>query len=151
MCSFRLYFLVLTPSCQNLCFNKSKDTQIRSARLPIGTYLAELRTRKVLTVNQTFEILLKWLETKDWRQAFETVVPKRKLKDAGNANDAKSVTENIVSEDAMVFYASAVEDATPEEEELATTLDGEVDTVEAVYTAPTGIAIVSGSSDTSNP
>ena len=43
---------------QNLCFKKSQETNIRSARLPIGTYLSELKTRKVLTVNQTFEILL---------------------------------------------------------------------------------------------
>ncbi|KAK7696152.1 hypothetical protein QCA50_000803 [Cerrena zonata] len=41
---------------KNLCFNKSQEHGIRSARLPIGTYLAELKTRHVLTVNQTFEI-----------------------------------------------------------------------------------------------
>ncbi|KZT06515.1 uncharacterized protein LAESUDRAFT_653560 [Laetiporus sulphureus 93-53] len=67
---------------KNLCLNKSRDTHIRSARLPIGTYLAELKTRKVLTVNQTFEILLKWVETRDWEQALWAVIPKRKFHEA---------------------------------------------------------------------
>lgn len=68
---------------QNLCLDKSKEHNIRSARLPIGTYLAEMRTRKVLTVNQTFEILLKWVETRDWEQALYSVMPKRKFNTEG--------------------------------------------------------------------
>ncbi|KAI0340874.1 hypothetical protein BDW22DRAFT_1359711 [Trametopsis cervina] len=68
---------------RNLCLKKSQASGIRSARLPIGTYLAEMRTRKVLTVNQTFEILLKWVETRDWKRALEDVVPKRKFHDRG--------------------------------------------------------------------
>ncbi|KAI0774742.1 guanine-1-methyltransferase-domain-containing protein, partial [Trametes elegans] len=68
---------------KNLCLNKSKEQHIRSARLPIGTYLAEMRTRKVLTVNQTFEILLKWVETRDWEQALYSVMPKRKFNPNG--------------------------------------------------------------------
>ncbi|KAL7282698.1 hypothetical protein ACG7TL_004172 [Trametes sanguinea] len=68
---------------KNLCLNKSKEHNIRSARLPIGTYLSELRTRKVLTVNQTFEILLKWVDTRDWEQALYSVIPKRKFNTEG--------------------------------------------------------------------
>ncbi|KAL1944097.1 hypothetical protein VTO73DRAFT_3282 [Trametes versicolor] len=68
---------------KNLCLEKSKEHQVRSARLPIGTYLSELRTRKVLTVNQTFEILLNWVETRDWEQALYSVIPKRKFNDSG--------------------------------------------------------------------
>lgn len=71
------------PRQQNLCLNKSKEHNVRSARLPIGTYLAEMRTRKVLTVNQTFEILLKWVETRDWEQAIYAVMPKRKFNAEG--------------------------------------------------------------------
>jgi tRNA (guanine9-N1)-methyltransferase len=37
---------------QNLCRDKAQGLAIRTARLPIGTYLAEMPTRKVLTVNQ---------------------------------------------------------------------------------------------------
>lgn len=32
---------------KNLCFEKAESQGIRSARLPIGKYLAELKTRKV--------------------------------------------------------------------------------------------------------
>src|ERR1700733_1072967 len=84
-----------TSSCsngQNLCLNKARDYGIRTARLPIGRYLASLPTRKVLTVNQVFEILVKWVETKDWEQAFYHVIPKRKFQGgiqtkSGPAND----------------------------------------------------------------
>ncbi|KAI0658568.1 guanine-1-methyltransferase-domain-containing protein [Cubamyces menziesii] len=86
---------------KNLCLNKSKEHQIRSARLPIGTYLAEMRTRKVLTVNQTFEILLKWVETRDWEQALYSVIPKRKFNSngrrrggAGSSKGAESTDED---------------------------------------------------------
>ncbi|KAI6100218.1 guanine-1-methyltransferase-domain-containing protein [Pisolithus sp. B1] len=63
---------------KNLCLNKANTSQIRHARLPIGRYVS-LATRKVLTVNQVVEILLKWVETRDWEKAFWAVIPKRKF------------------------------------------------------------------------
>ncbi|KAG6861846.1 hypothetical protein C0995_011143 [Termitomyces sp. Mi166 len=68
---------------KNLCLNKAKESGIRTARLPIGRYLASLPTRKVLTVNQVFEILLKWVETKSWEEALYAVIPKRKFQVGG--------------------------------------------------------------------
>ena len=78
-----------------LCLEKAKESGIRTARLPIGRYLANMQTRKVLTVNQVFEILLKWVETRDWEEAFYAVIPKRKFHDGG-----KSVSKEglVVSE-----------------------------------------------------
>ncbi|KAI0326714.1 hypothetical protein GY45DRAFT_1328584 [Cubamyces sp. BRFM 1775] len=84
---------------KNLCLNKSKEHQIRSARLPIGTYLAEMRTRKVLTVNQTFEILLKWVETRDWEQALYSVIPKRKFNPNGRRRGGGGSSKGAESTD----------------------------------------------------
>ncbi|TFK72059.1 hypothetical protein BDN72DRAFT_390029 [Pluteus cervinus] len=79
---------------KNLCLNKAKESGIRSARLPIGRYLASLPTRKVLTVNQVFEILLKWVETRDWEQALYSVVPKRKFQVGGKGKSNPSKGDN---------------------------------------------------------
>lgn len=62
-----------------MCQNKAQTLNIRTARLPIGTYLAELPTRKVLTVNQVFQILAEYVARNDWRAAFEAVIPPRKF------------------------------------------------------------------------
>lgn len=56
---------------------------MRTAKLPIGSYLASMPTRKVLTVNQCFEILVKWVETKNWEEALYSVIPQRKFQGAG--------------------------------------------------------------------
>jgi len=76
---------------QSLCLNKAKDSGIRTARLPIGRYLASLPTRKVLTVNQVFEILIRWVETKDWEEALYSVIPKRKFQGSGKGKDIDAV------------------------------------------------------------
>ena len=64
-----------------------------------------MRTRKVLTVNQTFEILLKWVETRDWEQALNFVMPKRKFNTEGrrrggpaSSKDAESVLDDDVAD-----------------------------------------------------
>ncbi|CAE6454646.1 unnamed protein product [Rhizoctonia solani] len=70
---------------KNLCANKARDLNVRSARLPIGRYLADMPTRKVLTVNQVFDILVHWVTTHNWEEAMQKVMPKRKF----NANGKK--------------------------------------------------------------
>ncbi|KAG6910142.1 hypothetical protein DXG01_012901 [Tephrocybe rancida] len=77
---------------KNLCLNKANESRVRTARLPIGRYLASLPTRKVLTVNQVFEILLKWVETRSWEEALYSVIPKRKFHvgGKGGSDAAKS-------------------------------------------------------------
>ncbi|KZS97849.1 LNS2-domain-containing protein [Sistotremastrum niveocremeum HHB9708] len=65
---------------KNLCQGKAESQGLKTARLPIGEYMAQLSTRKVLTVNQVLDIMLHWVQERDWEKAFNTIIPKRKLK-----------------------------------------------------------------------
>ncbi|KAI0307203.1 guanine-1-methyltransferase-domain-containing protein [Multifurca ochricompacta] len=72
---------------KNLCLDKARASGVRAAQLPIGRYLSHLSTRKVLTVNQVFGILVKWVETRDWELSFYSVIPKRKFQDRGRGRE----------------------------------------------------------------
>ncbi|KAF8914301.1 guanine-1-methyltransferase-domain-containing protein [Gymnopilus junonius] len=85
---------------KNLCLNKAKESGVRTARLPIGRYLASLPTRKVLTVNQVFEILVKWVETKDWEESLYAVIPKRKFQPGKKGNHDTNIDATAVEDDA---------------------------------------------------
>ncbi|CAM0944448.1 unnamed protein product [Alopecurus aequalis] len=65
---------------------KAVDQGIQSAKLPIGNYL-KMSSSQVLTVNQVFEIMQKFVETRDWKTAFFHVIPQRKRGEAGAADD----------------------------------------------------------------
>ncbi|XP_019224297.1 PREDICTED: tRNA (guanine(9)-N1)-methyltransferase [Nicotiana attenuata] len=62
---------------KGLTMKKAEDQGIQTAKLPIGTYL-KMSSSQVLTVNQVVEILLKYLETGDWKTSFFEVIPQRK-------------------------------------------------------------------------
>ena len=47
---------------------------------------------QVLTVNQVFEIMQKFVETRDWKTAFFHVIPQRKRGDAEAADDKVELT-----------------------------------------------------------
>ncbi|KAM1033681.1 hypothetical protein ACFX13_037961 [Malus domestica] len=74
---------------KGITMKKAEEQGIQTAKLPIANYLnmssSQLlsvsllqRTEILLTVNQVIEILLKNMETKDWKEAFFQVIPQRK-------------------------------------------------------------------------
>lgn len=62
-----------------LCYNKAVEQGIEHAQLPISKYLPEMLSRKILTVNQVFEIMVKWAESRDWEASMRAVMPLRKF------------------------------------------------------------------------
>ncbi|KAJ4982068.1 hypothetical protein NE237_032905 [Protea cynaroides] len=66
---------------KGLTKKKAQDQGIQTAKLPIGNYL-KMSSSQVLTVNQVVEILLKFLETRDWKTSFFHVIPQRKRHEA---------------------------------------------------------------------
>ena len=87
---------------KGICYQRACDHQVKTAKLPIGDYI-KLSSRHVLTTNHVHEIMLKWLELRDWAQAFMAVIPQRKggaLKDAPSESGQKeSVAADEPSED----------------------------------------------------
>ncbi|KAJ8063538.1 hypothetical protein OCU04_007410 [Sclerotinia nivalis] len=62
---------------KGLCYKRACDAGVATAKLPIGEYMT-MQSRTVLTVNHVMEIMIRWLETGDWGEAFLNVIPKRK-------------------------------------------------------------------------
>ncbi|TVY30919.1 tRNA (guanine(9)-N1)-methyltransferase [Lachnellula hyalina] len=74
---------------KGLCYKRACELGIPTAKLPIGEYMT-MQSRSVLAINHVVEIMLKWLETGDWGEAFLSVIPKRKearLKRKGGERD----------------------------------------------------------------
>ena len=71
---------------KGLCHRLALLNSVSHACLPINEYI-KLNSRRVLTVNHVFEILLKYIELKDWKEAFFQVLPKRKGIDELDCSD----------------------------------------------------------------
>lgn len=100
---------------KGLCHALAVEKGVSHAQLPISEYL-DMKTRKVLTINHVFDILLKYTETKDWLQSFCAVLPQRKGAQAKGAGETSSQTETKTSDGCVSGGVSGDEsDSGPED------------------------------------
>lgn len=77
---------------------KAQSLHIRTAKLPIKEYL-QLSTTHILTVNHVFDILIRFQESKDWRESLAVVLPQRKeatARSGGSSQAAASSSRHSV-------------------------------------------------------
>ncbi|XP_028041895.1 tRNA methyltransferase 10 homolog A [Bombyx mandarina] len=85
---------------KGLCHNISVEQGIRHGRLPLDKYI-NMKTRKVLTIDHVFEIMLKISEGLTWQETLIRVLPVRKgahICNASNSNlslDSENAVNSI--------------------------------------------------------
>ncbi|XP_068798126.1 tRNA methyltransferase 10 homolog A [Struthio camelus] len=73
---------------KGITYKRAVEQGIGHAQLPLGNFV-KMNSRKVLAVNHVFEIILAYLEKRDWKEAFFSVLPQRKgAVPLGEANDS---------------------------------------------------------------
>ena len=101
---------------KSLCYNKAKELGIKVARLPIGKYI-EVNGRHVLVTSHVYELLCKWYESDgNWEDAFNKVLPPRKLKQKSESKSATPL-EDIPDKEAEKTEVSDEKESTEEKEE----------------------------------
>ncbi|CAG8700022.1 14210_t:CDS:2 [Dentiscutata erythropus] len=85
---------------KNLCYDKAKKENIATAQLPIGNL---------------FEILVRWLECKDWQKAFLEVIPQRKFNEEGKKQ--RRIRKNVDATDLERDIPDTVQNFSVEEHE----------------------------------
>ncbi|CAH1272399.1 TRMT10B [Branchiostoma lanceolatum] len=66
---------------KNVTITQAREKSLQTAKLPIDLFMKRepgSKGNKILTVNQVFEILLKFYVTRDWRVALPVGLPERK-------------------------------------------------------------------------
>ncbi|KAG9480328.1 hypothetical protein GDO78_012027 [Eleutherodactylus coqui] len=79
---------------KGITYKQALKLGISHAQLPLGSFV-KMNSRKVLAVNHVFEIILAFLEKKDWKEAFFSVLPQRK--GAVPIDEASEALEDVSS------------------------------------------------------
>lgn len=77
-CVYIIGALVDKNRHKNICFTKAKELGLETAQLPIKEHV-KLSHGSVLAVNHVVEIILRYLQCKNWPEAFSSVIPTRKI------------------------------------------------------------------------
>ncbi|WJX22989.1 tRNA (guanine(9)-N(1))-methyltransferase [Trifolium repens] len=83
---------------KGITMEKAQNQGIQTAKLPIGNFM-KMSSSQVLTVNQVLEIILKFLETRDWKTSFFAVIPQRKRTQADSEGNADNTVEEEEEEE----------------------------------------------------
>lgn len=78
-CSYVIGGIVDKNRFKGKTYESANSLNIKTARLPVPEFI-DLKTSPVLTIYHVIEILLKYKECNDWKEALESFVPKRNLK-----------------------------------------------------------------------
>ncbi|KAJ6133252.1 hypothetical protein N7471_008467 [Penicillium samsonianum] len=113
-----------------VCYNQAVEKGIKTAKLPIGQYI-QMAHRPVLATNHVIEIMVQWLELRDWGKAFMKVIPTRKggalredqnegednaEDDAEDMNEEDLETEQMKQLDEIAAFEEGSEDENEEKE-----------------------------------
>lgn len=72
------------------------EAGLKHARLPIDEYI-QLKSRKVLTVNNIVEIITQYVDLKDWKAAFVNSIPSRKVDGSVVSDESLTVVNSTVN------------------------------------------------------
>lgn len=86
---------------KGITYKTAQELGISHAQLPLGIFV-KMNSRKVLAVNHVYEIILTYLEKRNWEEAFFTVLPQRK--------GAKSLNETTDASTCKPQESEAVQD-----------------------------------------
>ncbi|XP_055970089.1 tRNA methyltransferase 10 homolog A isoform X2 [Sorex fumeus] len=104
---------------KGLTYKQASDHGIDHAQLPLGNFV-KMNSRKVLAINHVFEIILEYLKTRDWQEAFCAILPQRKgAVPADKACGSSSNNKKLASAECKLDSDSSEEEKSGNEQDLS--------------------------------